>query len=117
MIPLKPDHAAAAYDFIRALPPCSRWGLPPADEVEFTIKHDPSIYGLYTRWLHDGVHIIVISSAVVGHTETLLASVAHEMVHLKQAKDRTETSGQHNAEWRRLAKTICRIHGFDPKAF
>ena len=117
MIPLNPNHSAASYDFLRALPPFHRWKLPPGDEVEFHITARPEICGEYTRWLHDQTHIIVLSSKNIGHTDTLIRIMAHEIIHLKQGKDGGETSGQHNAEFKRLSAIVCRYHGFDLKAF
>ena len=44
--------------------------------------------------------------------------MAHEMIHIRQAIRGTTTANtQHNAEFHRIADRVCRIHGFDRKAF
>jgi predicted SprT family Zn-dependent metalloprotease len=52
----------------------------------------------------------------VKSTDLLLSTMAHEMIHLYQ--DETGTArGHHNPKFRKLAKRVCRIHGFDPESF
>jgi hypothetical protein len=42
--------------------------------------------------------------------------MAHEMIHLYQ--DETGTArGHHNPKFLKLAKRVCKIHGFDPESF
>ena len=42
--------------------------------------------------------------------------MAHEMIHLYQ--DETGTArGHHNPKFRKLAKRVCTIHGFDLESF
>ncbi len=110
---------AAVYECLRQFPPFSRWKLPPADEVEFRVSNQRNTMGEYTRYARTSEHIVMVSSSTIGHFATLANVVAHEMVHLKQAIDKTEPQkvGWHNAEYRRLAKQVCRIHGWDYKAF
>lgn len=119
MLPLTPDMVAAVYECLRQFPPFSSWKLPPAEEVEFRVSNQPNSMGEYTRYARTVDHIVIVSSLTIGHFATLASVVAHEMVHLKQALDGTEPSraGGHNAEFRRLAKQVCKIHGWDCKAF
>lgn len=114
MIPLKPEHCAAAYDFLRAFPPFDKWRLPPAEAVEFRVKHLQDTYGEYRC---EGRHVLTVSSALVSLPMTLIRVVAHEMVHLKQNMDGEETKSQHNAAFRRHAAKIAKLHGLDPKEF
>jgi len=119
MLPLTPDMVAAVYECLRQFPPFSRWKLPPADEVEFRVSNQRNTMGEYTRYVRTREHIVIVSSLTVGHFATLASVVAHEMVHLKQAIDKTESKriGVHNVEFHRLAKQVCKIHGWDYKAF
>ena len=119
MLPLTPDMVAAVYECLRQMPPFSKWRLPPADEVEFEVTSRHNTMGEYTRYVRTDEHILIISSLTVGHFATLANVVSHEMVHLKQAIDKTEPArvGAHNAEFRRLAKQVCTLHGWDLKAF
>ena len=119
MLPLTPDMVVAVYECLRQFPPFSRWKLPPADEVEFRVNHQSNTMGEYTRYCRTTDHIVIVSSLTIGHFATLASVVSHEMVHLKQAIDKTEPKrvGGHNAEFRRLSKQVCEVHGWDYKAF
>ena len=110
---LTPDMLAAAYEFLRATKPFKNWRLPHGDEVGFGVIRDPNLYADFG--IDNGIPVIRISEAKNGHTATLLATMAHEMCHLRQEKlgDR----GHHTAAFRRMAARVCRAHGFDLKTF
>ncbi len=110
---LTPDLLAAAYDFLRETQPFKAWKLPESDEVGFHVVRDKTMYADFG--LENGVPIIRISEAKNGHTATLLATMAHEMAHLRQ--QRIGDKGHHTAMFKKMAKRICAIHGFDPKTF
>ena len=119
MLPLTPDMVAALYECLRQFPPFKRWKLPPADEIEFRVNNQRDSMGGYTRYCRSADHIVIVSALTIGHFATLACVVSHEMVHLKQAIDKTEPkrAGGHNTEFRRLSKQVCEIHGWDYKAF
>jgi hypothetical protein len=110
---LTPDMLAAAYDFLRATEPFRGWKLPEAEEVGFHILKTRSHSADYS--FENGVHLIRISAARNGHAASLIATMAHEMVHLRQQMlgDR----GHHTTRFRKMAARVCRVHGFDPKTF
>lgn len=109
---------AAAYEFLRTTPPFKRWRLPDAEAIEFNVLRISHLQAQHQRYHRTRNHVITVSELRVGHTLTLLGAVAHEMIHLYQDERGTETKGaEHNAEFQRLAKLVCRYHGFDPKAF
>lgn len=115
---LTPAILEAAYEFLRVCPPFKAWRLPPADDVEFHVIARPDREGEYTRYCGTDDHIIGISGKRIGHTSSLIIAMAHEMIHLKQARAKTETKGaEHNAEFGVLSKRVCRIHGWDEKVF
>lgn len=116
---LTPEILVGSYDFLRLTPPFNTWGLPESDDVEFTVSRCRSRMGYCTARKHQrGSWEIGISECWVSHTFTLLQIMGHEMTHLKQQKDRTETPNtEHNAEFRQLGKLVCRHHGWDPMAF
>ena len=60
----------------------------------------------------DDLHIITISKAKCSHFETILKTLAHEMIHMKRY--RTKAWDQHDAEVRRYAKAIADEFCFDP---
>jgi hypothetical protein len=108
---------ATAYDFLRASAPFRGWRMPDPDEVEFHVISARDRRGHYCRG-GQSLHCIAVSAASVGHTETLIRTIAHEMIHLHQREARSETpNAEHNAEFLRLARLVCLHHGFDPRAF
>ncbi len=118
-LPLSPDTLAAAYDYLRTTPPFNRWNLPDSEDVLFSVVKTPRDYGWY-QW--DGKrHTISASKASIGHTVTLMRLMAHEMIHLHLEETGMESKNRnnntHNAAFRKIAATVCRVHGLDPKAF
>lgn len=110
---LTPDLLAAGYDFLRETQPFRGWRLPPADEVGFHVIRAPGFFA-DCGWEH-GVPIIRVSERKNGHTITVLSTLAHEMCHVRQFM--TGDSANHNAMFRRLARSVCRAHGFDIRSF
>ena len=115
-LPLTPNHLVAAFEFLRALPPMSAWKLPHSDAIVFTVNKDPVCLGTYQHGPGDR-HEITCSMHNVGHTDTLLRAIAHEMLHLHQLLRKTEGRSQHNADFRRLGARVCKYHGWDAKLF
>lgn len=111
---LHPDLIAAGYDFLRQSQPFRRWRLPEADEIGFGVVDDPTIFADFC--LLNGEPLIRVSG-MNGHTVTLLATIAHEMIHLYQHLNKLDKGDDHNADFWKRAKRICSIHGFDPKIF
>jgi hypothetical protein len=112
---LTPDMLAAGYDFLRATEPFKSWKLPEADDLGFSVVRDPTIFADFS--LERDVPVIRVSEARHGHTVTLLATLAHEMIHLHQHRRRLHRGGDHNADFHRRAARVCALHGFDPKTF
>jgi hypothetical protein len=114
---LTPEMLATAYEFLRTSAPFRAWNLPDADDVEFHVIAARDRRGHYCRG-DTARHRIAVSAANVGHSETLLRTIAHEMIHLYQSERRSETpKAEHNGEFGRLARLVCVHHGFDPRAF
>ena len=117
-LPLTPEVLAAAYDYLAACEPFNRWNLPDSDDITFRVVKSRKMFAQYV-W--DGTHTIEVSSGTVGHTMTLLESMGHEMVHvhLRQTGMESKSSNPnvHNLPFRKLAAQVCRVHGFDLKAF
>ncbi len=118
-LPLTPGLIAGAYEFLKLTPPFKSWRLPPAAEVAFVVSRHRN-HVAYHRGLRRKVrsHEIGVSEVCVGHTDTLLRAMAHEMIHQYQQRTRSETPHtEHNAEFLRLAQRVCRYHGWDYKEF
>jgi hypothetical protein len=116
-LPLNAEMVERAYRYLCCTPPFHRWRMP--SDVKFRVKKLQRDYASY-QW--DGArHVITISASAVGHSETLLQKLSHEMIHMRLEETGRESrrGGQdtHNAEFRRMAAIVCRHHGFDPKAF
>jgi hypothetical protein len=110
---LTPDVLAAAYDFLRSTPPFKGWRLPESDDVGFHVVRDPNMYADFG--MEGGCPVIRVSEAKNGHVATLLATMGHEMCHLRQ--ELIGDRGHHTAAFKRMAAAVCRAHGFDPKTF
>jgi len=110
-----PTQCAAVYDCLRAFEPFRALRLPESDEVEFHVRPRRDAFGEYVQ--NDVAHSITISSRLIGSFEALAQVVAHEMLHLAQAEKGTHSRAEHNAEFIRLAKVVCRQMLWDEPAF
>lgn len=113
---LTPDMLASSYDFLRSTPPISGWRLPHSDDLAFRVAHAKNCAGWFR--VHGDDNEIAISAKCVSSPAALLQVMAHEMIHLYQHRYDTVTRNtEHNAEFHRLAKLICRKLTFDYAAF
>ena len=110
---LTPDMLAAGYDFLRTTAPFSKWRLPDSDELGFHVVRDAGLSADFG--VEQGVPYIRVSDANNGLTVTLLGTLAHEIIHLRQYL--TGDREHHGPRFRRMAAKVCAIHGFDPKTF
>ena len=110
---LTPETLRACYEFLCTTPPFRGWRMPAGPIMRFGVGKSKREFSWY---ITDGnKHTAVVSENTVGHTDTLITVMAHEMVHIRQ-----EMLGHkldHGAEFQKMAATVCRHHGFDPKAF
>lgn len=111
---LTPELLAAAYTFLRTTPPFCRWKLPPAETVKFRVTQHKDLHG--QAW-GGGTEpfCIDISAGTVGHTASLVITMAHEMVHIHCFMQGEKA--EHGARFKRCAATVCKYHGFDGKVF
>lgn len=117
-LPLTPRILAGAYEYLRTTPPFLRWKLPPAEEVEFHVLQTKLLEADHTVYERTDEHVIRVSAGKIGFTSNLMPAMAHEMIHARQVISKTETPNTtHNAEFHRLAKLVCRYHGWDYKLF
>lgn len=113
---LTPDCLAAAYDFLRTTDPFKSWRLPESDDVAFHVIRSPKLFADFGID-DDGHPMIRVSAAKNGHTATLLMSVAHETLHFHQYLAGLDKGSDHNTDFKRKARRICLIHGWDPAMF
>lgn len=112
-LPLTPDALYAAYEYLRATPPFRRWKLPQGDQVEMRVTRDKGYVGLAKEGSR--FPVICISAFHVGRTQTLIETMAHEMIHVHL--DSKGVRAAHGAAFRKCAASVCRYHGFDPRGF
>lgn len=108
----------AAYAFLVAMPPFSRWKMPPPDAVRFYPIRDLKDWGAYNN--EYGEHRIGVNVHLVTTMPLLLRVVAHEAVHLRQemlGRRPATLDEQHNKTYYRLAGSVCQALGFDPETF
>jgi len=110
---LSSDSCRIVYETLIQLSPIKGWRLPPSEKVIFQVIRDPKCYGEY----ENEPHVIRISSCKVGHLDTLVKTMAHEIVHLKLCKDGFRDWDKHGREFKDHAGKICTEFGFDPKEF
>lgn len=117
-LPLTPQIVAAAYEYLRACPPFKAWKLPPADEVEFCVTRHRDREGDHTTYCRTLEHIIRVSAYHIKTTQDLMDCVAHELIHARQTRTKTATpKRQHNAEFNRINRRVCRYHGWPVEEF
>jgi hypothetical protein len=112
------ERVAALYEALRTFPPFNRLKLLPSGEVKLQVTRHRDREGHYTRYIGTDEHFIALSAAKLGHFDSVVKALAHEMIHLHQGVAKTETRGaHHNAEFRRIAARACRRFGWDLKTF
>ncbi len=114
-LPLTPDVLRAAYDYLNGTSPFSRWNLPDGEDVKFLVVRAPMLRGWHQ--MQGAQHVIAISRRCIGRTDSLMATMAHEMIHLHEEHAGACGSGQHSAAFNRWAAQVCKVHGFDPLLF
>jgi hypothetical protein len=115
-LPITTEMLARAYHYLEATQPFRKWNMPDADDVVFRAIKDPAVRGWF-QIDRIGRYTIALSSRCIGHTENLMRTMAHEMIHLHQADVKMETGAEHNAAFYRLAAQVCKAHGWDVKDF
>lgn len=112
---LNPQILENIYSMLWCCEPFTKWNLPLPEEVSFVVDYDPATMGTYTY--DDGEdheHIITISAARCGHLDTVIRTMAHEMIHMSRSGTITDAWLRHDATFRRRAHKISASLGFDP---
>ncbi len=109
--PLTAELLSATYDLLLLTPPFRRWKMPASSTIAFSITRS-----INTRGSATGTDKIDISERNIGRFDTLLPTMAHEMVHVYNHSKGHKRSA-HGAEFHRCAALVCKHHGFDPKMF
>jgi hypothetical protein len=112
--PLRPEHLAIIYDMLRAMPPFKGWKLPESDSVVFKTPMRKDVSGEYNDTLP---HTITVSSARHSHFNSILLTLAHEMVHMADNVAGESCKSQHSAAFNKKAKKVCKLFGWDERNF
>lgn len=99
------------YSLLRSMPPFNQWNLPPAHKIKFKVCHKSDLLG------HMDVKPfrINIGTKHQEHFESVLTTMAHEMVHLSLYIDGCPSYNQHRKSFRLKTAQIGDIYGFDRK--
>ena len=116
---LTPDCLENAYEYLRATLPFRRMNLPHADNLMFKVMGARDRFGHFRGRIKSmpDLNEIGVSIRVVNSTDLLMATMAHEMIHLFQHEKGSASKRSHNAEFERIATRVFRIHGFDRESF
>ena len=102
----------AMYLMLNQMKPFKFWDLPNTAEINFVVTDEEDAYGTYVFDDEINMHIITISKAKCGHLDTLIKTLAHEVIHMTRGK--TSKYSAHDAYFRRKASAIALELGFDP---
>ena len=99
------------YSLLRSMPPFNKWNLPPAYKIKFKVDHNLPLMGQ----MDVEKKIMTIGTKHQEHFETVLTTVAHEMVHLSLYIDGCPSFNQHRKAFRMKTAQIGDLYGFDRK--
>ena len=116
-LPLTPHVLAAAYEYLRATSPFKSWKLPVADAVEFCVTRHRDRSGDHTTYCRSLDHVVRVSAYHTKTTLDLMECVAHEMIHMRQTRCKTETKQEHNAAFMQTNRRVARVHGWPAETF
>jgi hypothetical protein len=116
---LTPESLETAYEYLRATLPFRRMNLPHADNLVFRVMGARDRFGHFRGRIKTKPELneIGVSIRAVKSTDLLMATMAHEMIHLYQHENGSCSRSHHNSEFERIAARVCRIHGFDRESF
>jgi hypothetical protein len=112
---LSPCILKEIYTMLYICEPFNKWKLPLPDEVKFEVTDEADVMGTYMY--DDGskyAHTITISKARCGHLDTVIRTMAHEMIHASRHDTITDAWLKHDKTFRRRAHMISSELGFDP---
>jgi hypothetical protein len=99
---------AHAYDYLCCTEPFCKWNMPSSDDVKFLVIKNPDRFAHY-QMVND-VHHIAVSTRWVNRTDSLLVTLAHEMVHLHARSAGIRQRNAHGRAFHALADLVCQHH-------
>lgn len=115
---ITPEMMEATYELLLHTLPFKRWKLPSADEVSFVVIETDHFAADY-NFLAGKTHRIRINNKWIGSLPKLLICIAHEMVHMRLECEcvSDQLSAGHGPPFQKLARLVCKHHGFEEKSF
>ena len=101
----------AVYELLIQLPPIKAWRLPPSKDILFVVRNMPDIYGMF----EPDPHKITLSSAKHAHLDTVIRTIAHEMIHLHLYIRKDHDWDKHTKTLLDCAAKVSHTLCFDPK--
>ena len=114
MISVTAESIRGVYVMLSKMMPFKRWAVAPVEQVLFVATNSKEVYGEYTPD-DDDFHIIRISGAKHGHLDTMIKTVAHEMIHMVLYRRRNKEWAEHDATFSAMAEQVCKYLGYDPR--
>jgi hypothetical protein len=102
------------YTMLVVCKPFDNWNMPLPEQIKFIVDHDPDTMGTYLY--DDGgkhEHVITISAARCGFLDTVIRTMAHEMIHASRWNTSTAAWQKHDKTFRHRAKLVAESMGFD----
>jgi hypothetical protein len=115
-VKITPDILRHAFEFLAATEPFCRWSLPDADDVDFRVGRSQTVFG-WMDWATGKRPVICLSQPLHYHTNSIMETMAHEMIHLYLRDVKADKGAPHGAPFRKLAAQVCRVHGWDLGSF
>jgi hypothetical protein len=103
------------YNMLVVCEPFDKWHMPLAAQIKFIVNADPDVMGTYMY--DDGEkleHIITISTARCGFLDTVIRTMAHEMIHMSFYRRKGNKWAQHGKEFRARCHRVGKELGLDP---
>lgn len=101
----------AIYIMLRKLPPFNKWNLPTASKIKFKANHELPFLGE----MHVKPYKMVIGSKHQEHFETIITTVAHEMIHLALYLEGVPSYNKHLRKFKEKSHEVGTLYGFDRK--
>lgn len=90
--------------------------MPDADDLEFRITRHADRYSHF-EYNCGAFPNLSVSERHVKTLPELIAAMGHEAIHIYQWKNGTGSRAEHNTEFKRISKQICKTYGFDLDKF
>lgn len=113
---ITPEILEASYELLKLTPPFNRWKLPDADDVIFHATPGPNRYQ-GEHWFDEKNHNIRVNPKRHSTMWSMLATLAHEMIHVRESQLSLRADVFHGRTFQALATKVCKVHGFDRGQF